>query len=800
VPWGVVQIRTVLRRAAAGTALLGLLALPRVSVSYDASIGWEPNAEAVGYTLFVRYAGSTDAEPIDVGSPTTEPDGLLRAIITNLPLVPGVYFSVAAYDAEGVVGEASSELSISYEQAAAVSDTDGDGLTDAQEDTDLSGTVDPGETDPGDADSDDDGLTDGGEVLVYGTDPLDPASAPTCSGDCASTCDAGCDDGNPCTLDRCELGACIHLPATAQCDDGISCTSFDACQDGVCGGVNNCPDGGDCDLALSVCKAAPIWVVAAFDDTAERRGAMTGDSAYAAGADDDPDADALAVEQVFALSTSNAFSGGSGDEVRYVVTLPSSGQWYLWGRFYWPGAPGSNDANSFLARVDGGPRLRFGNNRDYFRLWHWEGDGAVERGTPTPLALGELTADVHTIIIEKREVLPIPPRLDVFVLTSDPTWRPSDAAALAALGSQLAGPTASTTTSSTTLAWDTTTTTFIDADPTTTTLTEPESTTTTTTTLPPPPPTTTTTIPPECRTADDCADGDACTTDSCVSGACTHVPASGTACDDGDPCTVGDACAAGACAGWLLDCSHLNGPCTYGLCDPQRAECMTANVAAGASCDDGSACTSGDACNGGVCSGTYACESGTFCDAATKTCQMRMEVWLSAARDETAAFAGAMTSSTSYADGDDLDVVADSIEPLLVYAASTRNDNRGTSGDQVTYSVDLPVSGRWYLWGRFYYPGRPGSNDANSFFITVDGGSALTFGNNKSYFQTWHWGGDGRDERGSPVALPLGQLAAGRHTLRILKREVNPIAPRLDVMVLTPNATWVPDDADVVLP
>jgi len=178
-----------------------------------------------------------------------------------------------------------------------------------------------------------------------------------------------------------------------------------------------------------------------------------------------------------------------------------------------------------------------------------------------------------------------------------------------------------------------------------------------------------------------------------------------------------------------------------------------------------------------------------------------MEVWLSAAREETAEFSGAMTSSTSYADGDDLDVAADSIEPALVYAASSKNDNRAaTSGDEVAYSVDLPVSGQWYLWGRFYYPGRPGSNDANSFFVAVDGGSALLFGNNKSYFRIWHWDGDGREEKGAPVALPLGQLAAGRHTLRVIKREVNPIAPRLDVMVLTPNATWIPSDSDVVLP
>lgn len=46
-------------------------------------------------------------------------------------------------------------------------DSDGDGLTDIQEDTVYG-------TDPHDPDTDNDGLTDGEEVITYGTDPLDP--------------------------------------------------------------------------------------------------------------------------------------------------------------------------------------------------------------------------------------------------------------------------------------------------------------------------------------------------------------------------------------------------------------------------------------------------------------------------------------------------------------------------------------------------------------------------------------------------------------------------------------------------
>jgi hypothetical protein len=201
-----------------------------------------------------------------------------------------------------------------------------------------------------------------------------------------------------------------------------------------------------------------------------------------------------------------------------------------------------------------------------------------------------------------------------------------------------------------------------------------------------------------------------------------------------------------------------------------------------------------------VCGGVAACGAGTYCDAVTKTCKVRTEIWLSAARDSTAVFSGAMTSTAKYADGDDLDLAADSFEPLLVYAASTKIDTKATSGDRVSYLIDVPAAGHWYLWGRFYFPGRPGSNDANSFSVRVDGGSALNFGNNKDYFRRWHWGGDGRYETGTPVALPLGQLAAGPHTLTIIKREVSGIPPRLDALVLTQNSSWVPTDAEITLP
>ena len=53
-----------------------------------------------------------------------------------------------------------------------------------------------------------------------------------------------------------------------------------------------------------------------------------------------------------------------------------------------------------------------------------------------------------------------------------------------------------------------------------------------------------------CRGAFDCDDGNACTTDACVGGACVFTAVTApTACDDANPCTWDDACVGTACVG-----------------------------------------------------------------------------------------------------------------------------------------------------------------------------------------------------------------------------------------------------------
>jgi hypothetical protein len=67
----------------------------------------------------------------------------------------------------------SNQLAVTYAMTAQVIDSDGDGLTDAEEDTNLNGRQDANETNAKAKDSDGDGWSDGYERKVAGTDPLD---------------------------------------------------------------------------------------------------------------------------------------------------------------------------------------------------------------------------------------------------------------------------------------------------------------------------------------------------------------------------------------------------------------------------------------------------------------------------------------------------------------------------------------------------------------------------------------------------------------------------------------------------
>ncbi len=106
-----------------------------------------------------------------------------------------------------------------------------------------------------------------------------------------------------------------------------------------------------------------------------------------------------------------------------------------------------------------------------------------------------------------------------------------------------------------------------------------------------------------CYTDPECDDGNVCTSDACIGGACQYTYLT-SSCNDGNRCTLNDVCSAGVCAGTPVDCSGLNTGCKVGVCNPSTGTCYAQSANEGGSCNDGLPCTTNDICVNGVCRGT----------------------------------------------------------------------------------------------------------------------------------------------------------------------------------------------------
>ncbi|HEY2387109.1 MAG TPA: hypothetical protein VGK30_09120 [Candidatus Binatia bacterium] len=156
--------------------MLALLAwqllLPIAASAYSVRVRWGASADPAiaGYHLYVRENDAEYGAPRSI-DPMLDADGNLTAVLSDLDLERTYVFALSAYSADGVESPRSNERTIGYADAAAVVDSDGDGLTDAEEDVNLNGIRDPGETDRLVADTDGDGVPDGIE-RDRGSDPL----------------------------------------------------------------------------------------------------------------------------------------------------------------------------------------------------------------------------------------------------------------------------------------------------------------------------------------------------------------------------------------------------------------------------------------------------------------------------------------------------------------------------------------------------------------------------------------------------------------------------------------------------
>ncbi len=118
---------------------------------------------------------------------------------------------------------------------------------------------------------------------------------------------------------------------------------------------------------------------------------------------------------------------------------------------------------------------------------------------------------------------------------------------------------------------------------------------------------------------DNCDDDNACTNDACdTKTGCAHVAATNS-CNDGSVCTAGDHCSGGKCVGKSqIKCDDGN-PCTADNCHKTNG-CFGTPMAQGAKCDDDNVCTTDTTCDKGSCKNGKAktCDDSNPCT--TDTC------------------------------------------------------------------------------------------------------------------------------------------------------------------------------------
>ena len=133
----------------------------------------------------------------------------------------------------------------------------------------------------------------------------------------------------------------------------------------------------------------------------------------------------ISEETIISVDTASSLAAPDADRASYTINIPVPGTWYLWGRMYAKGTNGSNASNSFWIKFQN-KNFKLGNRKDKFNVWYYGGDGQLESGTQSPINLGFLQAGSYVLNLHDREVLPQSPFMDLFVISNDPTYVPSD--------------------------------------------------------------------------------------------------------------------------------------------------------------------------------------------------------------------------------------------------------------------------------------------------------------------------------------------------------------------------------------
>lgn len=423
----------------------------------------------------------------------------------------------------------------------------------------------------------------------------DACTTDTCSNNECSSTPVVCDDGNPCTDDACNSATgCVHTNNTNPCDDGLACTSNDACSGGACVGVDSCPAGQSCDHGTGQCVFEPQTLVF--------RNGLNGYTGT--------------VDTYINLNTPNANNGAldvlrwdtqesSGDTPMYTLVRFDN----LFAGYGGPIPAGAQILAATLSYTVGGDNATgdTGDLREALVDWDaattyntFGGDAGVQFDEYGGTSIASMPAAAMTTY-------------DVNVLPSVQAWCANPALnrgwivlPTGADGVRVRSGEYATVGERPALTIQYVSGCNSDAECDDDNVCNGEE----------------TCVASQCvaGTPLDCDDGNPCTTDTCdpILG-CQHSNAAdGTPCADADLCDGTETCQSGVCtAGTPLVCDDGN-VCTDDSCVPATGCVYTNNTSP---CDDGIACTGNDACSNGACTGEDTCADGMTCNHATGFCE-----------------------------------------------------------------------------------------------------------------------------------------------------------------------------------
>lgn len=533
-----------------------------------------------------------------------------------------------------------------------------------------------------------------------------PCTTDTCSnGACTNTpiancCQsaADCNDGDPCTDDGCSSNVCTHTPHN--CSDGDACTT-DSCTTGVgcqhvavncddnnactvdsCDSVNGCqhtpvgcPPGQSCNPANGQCQTGPVTVTfqngfSSYTGTVD----TYIDAALGSQATVSPIVIDSSPEEQALLRFDNIFGNGVG-QIPPGSTI-SSATLTLWT------GTGANDQSANAVNFH-----RLLNAWSDTGVWSnygvapWNTTGGIQNDGVDAVAALAGTTTITTAATSAN----------IDVTTSLQAWNASPA---------------------TNFGWA--------ILPTGTDGLRLESAESTTSSNSRRPKLSVTYIPATtgCTTAADCNDNDACTTDACNAGTCSHTPIT---CNDNNACTT-DSC--NSASGCVFTPVSDGTSCSDGNACNGAESCQGGNCTPGTplNCDDGLACTT-DSCNPGTgCVHTDNCPSGSLCNHTTGNCDSPpalpiangatwkyfkgtaepapgdLTSWTQITYDDSSWSSGA--SGFGYGDNDDATVLSDMQNTYAsVYVRKTFSVANPALVTQLTLTVDYDDSYIAYING-----------------------------------------------------------------------------------------------------